>query len=50
MQAVFYIYFHMIAERCRKHNATVEQTHAVIDAIVKDPIEENWAGINGWRN
>ena len=50
MQAVFYIYFHMINERCVEAGANYEQTWDLIYEIVKEPLEENWVGIHGWLN
>ena len=54
MHAVFYTYFHLIADMIRAHSPEKDQLYDTIYEIVKIPLETNWNGIGddeyGWRN
>ena len=54
MYAVYYTYFHLIADMIRAHSPEKDQLYDTIYEIIKYPLETNWHGIGddqyGWRN
>ena len=54
MYAVYYTYFHLIADMTQAHSPKNEQLYDTIYEIAKYPLETNWHGIGddeyGWRN
>ena len=54
MYAVYYTYFHLIADMTRAHSPEKDQLYDTIYEIAKYPLETNWNGIGddeyGWRN
>ena len=54
MYAVYYTYFHLIADMIQSHSPEKDQLYDTIYEIAKYPLETNWNGIGddeyGWRN